>query len=325
MPENKHPSSRNRTSVLRDKTAKTTERLRFSGHQTFVARNGWLEKGVRLVQGDPGGFLAEDAVVRLGVGKNMVESIKYWCLQTGLIEDAEQSGAMRLTDLGRFLFGDGETPGADPFLEDDASLWLLHYKMVVDAPISTWSLMLNLYNKPEFRKEDAEPFLARRLEDLGASVSETTLERDVDCFVRTYAGTKGKGGEESFDSPFLLLRFLQPTSDPGLYRFNIGKKSNLPKELVGYAILRYMESIGGELSVSLSRLLFDPKSPGQVFKLDQGAFVDSVLELGDRRGSRLSYSDTAGLNTVQYKGDRLRLRNDAKQFLRLYYGKEVRA
>ncbi len=324
MAEKNSPSSKNRTSVLRDKPPKKPDRLRFSGHQTFVARNGWLEKGVRLVQADPGGFLADDAVVRLGVGKNMVESIKYWCLQTGLIEDADQPGTMRLAQLGRFLFGDGDAPGVDPFLEDDASLWLLHYQMAVDAPLSTWSMMLNFYNKPEFRKEDAEAFIARRLADLGTSVSETTLERDVDCFVRTYSGAKGKGGEESFDSPFLALRLLQPTSDPGLYRFNIGKKSNLPNELVGYAILRYMESIGGELSVSLSRLLFDPKSPGQVFKLDQGALVDAVLELGDRRGAKLSYSDTAGLNTVQYKGDRLKLRRDADGFLRSHYAEGAR-
>ena len=298
-------SVKTRTTVRKKTPSPTPERLRFSGHQTFVARNGWLEKGARLVQDNPGGFLAEDAVVQLGVGKNMVESIKYWCLQTGLIEDADVSGTMRLTELGRFLFVDCEIPGADPFLEDDASLWLLHYKTVVDAPLSTWSMMFNLYNKPEFRKEDAEPFIARRLADLGASVSAKTLERDMDCFIRTYAGARGKGGEESFDSPFLALRLLQPTSDPGLYRFNIGKKSNLPNELVGFAILRYMESIGGDLSVSLSRLLFDPKSPGQVFKLDQGALVDSILELGDRHESKLSYSDTAGLNTVHYKGDRL--------------------
>ena len=317
--------SNTKTESPRKNNASPCTRYRFSGHQTFVARNGWLEKGVRLVQGDPEGFLADDVVVRLGVGKNMVESIKYWCLQTGVIEDADLSSAMRLTELGRFLFGDGETPGVDPFLEDDASLWLLHYKMIVDAPLSTWSMMLNFYNKPEFRKEDAESFIARRLADLGTVVSDKTLERDVDCFVRTYAGTKGKGGEESFDSPFLSLRLLQPTSDPGLYRFNIGKKSNLPNELVGYAILRYMESIGGELSVSLSRLLFDPKSPGQVFKLDQGAFVDSVLELGDRRGSNLSYSDTAGLNTVQYKGDRLKLAEDAKRFLLRHYEEGARA
>ena len=305
----------------REKTARP-KNLRFSGHQTFVCRNGWLEKGANLVARNPHGFLDDDAVIKLGVGKNMVESIKYWCLQAGLIEDGDETATMRCTGLGRFLFGEGNTPGVDPFLEDDASLWLLHYQMVANAPLSTWSMMLNLYNKPEFRKEDAESFIARRLADLEVTVSDTTLERDVDCFVRTYAGAKGKGGEESFDSPFLALRILQQTSNPGLYRFNIGKKNNLPVELVGYAILRYMESIGGELSVTLSRLLFEPKSPGQVFKLDQGALVDAVLELGDRRGRTLSYSDTAGLNTIQYKGDRLKLRQDADRLLACHYEEE---
>lgn len=293
-------------------------RYRFSGHQTFVARNGWLEKGVNLILNNPHGFLDNDAVVRLGVGKNMVDSIKYWCQQTGLIEDAEVASTMRLTDLGRFLFGDGKKTGVDPYLEDDASLWLLHYKMVADAPESTWSIVFNHYNKPEFRKDEMTSFIVRRLSDKGQSISDKTLERDVDCFIRTYAGTRSAGGEESFDSPFLALRLIQATSDTGLYRLNIGRKHNLPDALIGYAILRYMESIG-ELNVSLVRLLFDPKSPGQVFKLNQGALVDAVLSLGDDRRSKLTYSDTAGLATVQYGGDRLTLVKDVKGILNRYY------
>ena len=298
----------------------TCARYRFSGHQTFVARNGWLEKGVNLVLNNPHGFLDSDAVVQLGVGKNMVESIKYWCQQTGLIEDADVAGTMRLTDLGRFLFGDGKKAGVDPYLEDDASLWLLHYKMVVDASESTWSIVFNHYNKPEFRKDEMTSFIVRRLSDKGQNISDKTLERDVDCFIRTYAGTRSAGGEESFDSPFLALRLIQSTSDAGLYRLNIGKKHNLPDALIGYAILRYMESIG-ELNVSLVRLLFDPKSPGQVFKLNQGALVDAVLSLGDDRRSKLAYSDTAGLATVQYSGDRFALADDGKMFLSRYYGR----
>lgn len=302
--------------------SKNDGKLRFSGHQTFVARNGWLEKGVNLILSNPHGFLDDDAVVQLGVGKNMVESIKYWCQQTGLIEDADVASTMRLTDLGRFLFGDGNGQGVDPYLEDDASLWLLHYKMVVDAPESTWSIVFNHYNKPEFRKDEMTPFIKRRLSDKGQSVSDKTLERDVDCFIRTYAGTRSAGGEESFDSPFLALRLIQSTSDTGLYRLNIGKKHNLPDALIGYAILRYMESIG-DLNVSLVRLLFDPKSPGQVFKLNQGALVDAVLALGNDRSSRLTYSDTAGLATVQYSGDRFKLANDIKMFLNRYYGRRA--
>jgi Protein of unknown function (DUF4007) len=40
---------------------------RFSGHQTFVFRYGWLEKGVRNVAKFPDLFLRDDAMVLLGV------------------------------------------------------------------------------------------------------------------------------------------------------------------------------------------------------------------------------------------------------------------
>jgi len=51
---------------------------KFSGHQTFAFRYGWLEKGYNFVK-DNRKFNDDDAIVGLGVGKNMVESIKYWC------------------------------------------------------------------------------------------------------------------------------------------------------------------------------------------------------------------------------------------------------
>lgn len=297
-------------------------KCRFSGHQTFVARHGWLEKGANLVANNPHGFLDDDAVTKLGVGKNMVDSIKYWCLQTGLIEDGQESGAMQLTNFGKFVMGDDEKAGADPYLEDDATLWLLHYKMVVEAPTSTWSMVFNHYNKPEFKKEELASFIMRRLDDAKISVSEQTIERDIDCFVRTYAGTRNKGGEESFDSPFLTLYLIHTTGDSGLYRLNIGRKANLPEALVGYAILRYMKSVQ-ELDVSLYRLLFDPLSPGQVFKLNQNALVDAVLSLEGEHNNKLSYSDTAGLATVRYSGNRFKLEEDAENYLRSYYlGKE---
>ena len=169
--------------------SKNEGKLRFSGHQTFAVRNGWLEKGVALVREMPGGFLADDAVVRLGVGKNMVESIKYWCVQTGLVEDADAPGTMRIAELGSFLFGNNGIEGVDPYLEDDASLWLLHHHVVTRAAQSTWSVVLNHYNKPEFTKPELESFVSRYISDMKATVSGKTIERDVECFLHFYAGT----------------------------------------------------------------------------------------------------------------------------------------
>lgn len=322
MSAKKRSSSKSGSFVLYETASENASRLRFSGHQTFAVRNGWLEKGVGLVRKVPGGFLADDAVVRLGVGKNMVESIKYWCLQTGLIEDADQPGTMRLAQLGRFLFGDGDVPGVDPFLEDDASLWLLHHHIATRAPQSTWSVVLNHYNKPEFTKAELETFIARHLADRNASVSEKTIERDVECFLHFYAGTRSKVFEESADAPFLALGLVQPTASSGLWRINIGRKHNLPDAVVGFATLHFMATTG-DIAPSLSRLLFDPLSPGQVFKLDQASFVDALLRIEHDTKGRLRHNETAGMETVLYEGSRETAPRDAMKFLAGHYGAEA--
>ena len=66
-------------------------RPRFSGHESFPLRFGWLAKGVRFCRQRPTGFSADaDAMVDLGVGKNMVRSIRFWALEAGMIEATHQ-------------------------------------------------------------------------------------------------------------------------------------------------------------------------------------------------------------------------------------------
>lgn len=322
MSSKKRSLPKSRTSVLYEKTSDDVSRFRFSGHQTFAVRNGWLEKGVRLIQEDSDGFLADDAIVRLGVGKNMVESIKYWCLQTGLIQEGASSGAVTIGELGSFLFGADGKDGVDPFLEDDASLWLLHHHIVTRAPQSTWSIVVNHYNKPEFTKEELQTFVARYLADRNVSVSSKTIERDVECFLHFYAGTRSKVFEEGVDAPFTALGLVQPTSNTGLWRVNIGCKHNLPDALIAFVTLHFMVQTG-EMALSLSRLLFDPLSPGQVFKLDQASFVDALLRLERDTKSLLRHDETAGMETVLYAGSRETAPRDAMKLLVGHYGDEA--
>ena len=51
-------------------------KLTFSGHESFTCRQFWLKKGYDfLIAGHS--FADPDAVVHLGVGKNMVSAIHY--------------------------------------------------------------------------------------------------------------------------------------------------------------------------------------------------------------------------------------------------------
>ena len=298
-------------------------KCKFSGHQTFVFRYGWLEKGIQLIQRNPHGFLEEDVLIQLGVGKNMVESIRYWCTQTGLLTDTE-AGQMQLTDLGKFIFGENNfSEGNDPYLEDDATLWLLHWSLMQRSmpPEETWSswhFAFYKWNKPEFTKQE----LQQAIQLWSKGVSASTIERDVDCFVRNYAGTRGKSGEENFDSPFLALELIQGTSQQDLYRFNIGAKQNLPAEIVGYAILKFIEKIGRQNNVNVQNCLYDAGSPGQIFKLNEGILMDYMSELEKLTKHKLIVNETAGLATITYSGPgRKSASQYADDLLTHYYGR----
>ena len=71
---------------------------------------------------DGGNFNASDAVIALGVGKNMVSSIRYWLKVFGISNQDEPS---RIAD---YLFDESE--GVDKYIESLGTLWLLHYLLV---------------------------------------------------------------------------------------------------------------------------------------------------------------------------------------------------
>ena len=108
------------------------KKLTFSGHESFHCRSLWLKKGYDFISQEKN-FNASDAVVDLGVGKNMVSAINYWIKSFGLLEKDN-----RLSGIANFLFG---KQGVDPYLENPVSLWILHYHLVKENSASIYSLV----------------------------------------------------------------------------------------------------------------------------------------------------------------------------------------
>ena len=129
------------------------KKFKFSGHQTFAFRYGWLEKGVRGMLDRKDLFFRDDALVLLGVGKNMVESIRHWCQVAQLVEpdpSVKKNSARSLqpTKIARRLLLNDDW---DPFLEDDSSLWLIHWLIATSPVIGTaWQLLFSRFNGPDF-------------------------------------------------------------------------------------------------------------------------------------------------------------------------------
>jgi hypothetical protein len=287
----------------------TDRTYKFSGHQTFVFRYGWLEKGVRGVAERPTLFSDDDALVRLGVGKNMVASIRHWCQIAQLIEadknvDGNTGRFLRVSDIGGRLLLNG---GWDPYLEDDASLWLIHWLLVSNPDVGTsWQLLFSRFNRPDFTRRELVDFIASFVDKQSLKLSENVIARDTECLIRTYsAGASGKtetSAEETFDCPLLQLDLVQPSPDGELYRFSIGPKTSLPAAVFAFALAQYFDRTAGTTkTLNVQKCLYGEGSPGQAFKLDENSLIEYIEELGELTGHAMILDETAGLKQIYRK------------------------
>jgi hypothetical protein len=275
----------------------------FSGHETFPLRYGWLRKGVQAVKGDPAFFSDAAAMVRLGVGKNMVDSIRHWCIVSGLLRQ-ERDGARTLLQpsiLGSSYF---LNDGIDPHLEFESTLWLVHWQIASnESRCTTWYWMFNRWHAVEFTKGQVLSEITAWVEKNSEKrISENTLKRDVEVFVRTYTTARPSGvsfAEESLDCPLAELNLIREMEDGRTFQFRRGDHRGLSQDVFAYALLDFWSSLNTSAnSLSIERILYDAGSPGKVFKLDEDAVVRRIEELSVCEDIPFWYDETAGMKQI---------------------------
>jgi hypothetical protein len=274
----------------------------FSGHETFPFRYPWLKKGFDAVQEDAGVFLRDDALTTLGVGKNMVRSIRHWCLTAGILEEhRDGGGTLRPSDLGTLLLADD---GLDPYLEDPATLWVLHWQITSNrARAATWFWTFSYYHDPEFTREALAAALFRWTQTLpGKQVAAGSVKRDVDVFLRTYVHSRqsrGEFAEDSLDCPLVELGLITQPADSQTYQFRRGAQGGLPDGILLYSILRFWDaSVPGSETLSVHDIARQPGSPGRLFKIDESSLVERMEAVERLTDGAVSYGETAGLRQL---------------------------
>lgn len=278
----------------------------FSGHETFVFRYAWLKKAVDAISGDPSVFNNDDAMVRLGVGKNMVRSIRHWGLATRILQELPRTRAMKIevSPLGNFLFG---PTGADSYLEDLNTLWLLHWNLATNEERSTsWAWLFSLFPGNDFTRDALVAFLQLEAEKRQIKIaSESSLRRDVECFVRTYTPSKaGKGIvlEDSLDCPVVELGLIEPCGG-GVFQFKRGPKNTLSDEVFACCLAEFWERTTLNETLGFANIAYGFGSPGMVFKLDENSLVDRLEHIETVTAGLISYTETAGLKQA-YRRDK---------------------
>lgn len=290
-----------------------SNKLTFSGHDTFHCRQLWLKKGYDFVK-NGNKFTDSEAVVLLGVGKNMVSSIYFWMKAFGLI-DKEGN----ITSLADYIF---PSEGKDPYLEDEATLWLLHYNLVNHGLASIYDLIFNHLRKEkiEFTKDNFLVFAERKANEIGfTQFNKKTAATDFDVLTKMYIRTTDqvKDKEDTFSGLLTDLNLIQEEKKQNsLYSIPNEIRNNLPEEIILYTIL---DKHDFQNSVSLNILFQDRNQVGSIFAITKNALMEkleSVANSSKYKKYGITLSDHAGIKELQFTS-----KPDKFEILNQYYGK----
>lgn len=263
--------------------------MTFSGHDTFHCRLFWLKKGFDYISN--GEKFKDDSGVELGVGKNMVNSIRFWLKAFGVITKANE-----IDSVYKKLLSDD---GWDPYLENEATLYLLHYKLCTENHSSIYNLIFRELRKvkPEFSRHHFVNFVR----DKDSSQNVKILEKDFSVFTRTYGIGKEKSKEDSYSGLMTELSLLREVGETPnkekLYRLENPNQDNIPYEMVLYAMLtntNYSDSI------SFNSFYSDNNGVGNIFCFDPDKLEEKLIDITENY-NYVTYNSEAGIKELQFK------------------------
>lgn len=275
-------------------------KYQFSGHESFICKNLWLKKGYDF----KGNLNDESAVIELGVGKNMVTSIGYWLKAFGIIGIDN-----KFSELANNLFDNKK--GLDPYIENIATVWLLHYSLIKTNKASIYNIFFNQFRKTrtEFTKSHLQNFIMRLMNDAGQkNINPNTVMADISVFIRNYLRPVYKATkieiEEDFSSLMIdldLMSYFESENTEGKsvdwYRLQSKNQYDLPDEVVLFCIL---EAFPAAKSISFNDLLVAENSPGLIFCLTEEGLYTKLENL-TKKYKEITYTETAGVRELQIK------------------------
>lgn len=274
--------------------------MKFRAHETFFIRKGWINKGLRGVTKDGNIFISkeENPMDVLGIGSNMVKSLRYWLQAVGLTEEPTRGRRIQtLTDFGQLVYDH------DRYIEEIGTLELLHYKLATNLDLATaWYFFFNEFNMTEFTREDYIEAIQKwiAMQEDGESVAVRSLADDFQCIMSTYlprykTNPTRVSPENNIDCPLGELGLIDVL---GRDKKNYKKAIPTADSLCPYTLLAIIsEQAKGREEISLNELLTAPMNIGRVFNLDAITMLDALYRIEKLGAIRISR--TAGLDVIR--------------------------
>lgn len=263
-------------------------KVKMKRHESFSIREGWLAKGIRTIKEDSKVFSSADATDILGIGTNMVKSLKYWMSATCLIEENNRS--ITLSKFGELI------DKYDPYLEDNFSWWLIHLKMILNIEDSyIYNLFFNKCTMKVFSKRDIFEQISQILNNNKLEYSENILQDEVNMIIKTYSI------DEKIDNP--ENNFICPLSELNLIKkvdINAYERVKPDFRNLNYLIVYYLMVILSEDKdyLSIDDLIKLDNSPAKLLNLDKNLINEYLDEM--KKQDLIVINRTAGLNMIYF-------------------------
>lgn len=276
----------------------------FGRHESFPLRFGWIAKGLAAIRDRPTALSHDDATVALGVGKNMVLSIRHWLQAARLVRPCEKGPGLQASEIAELVFGEH----ADPYLEDDATIWLLHWLLAMNPTGSTaiyW--FFNHFHKLTFSNEEVASALRDFANDkVAPKTSVATLKRDAALVLRMY--TRSQRGdrlalEDSLDSPLAMLDLIVRV-DGHTWRSAPATRKEIPTPVLGFAVAELFCCMNRE-QLPVQDLMYSTMAhcaPGAVFRMTEEGLVNKLEALCVAHPDTLFLDRTAGVFQLYKRG-----------------------
>lgn len=299
------------------------KKFQFSGHETFTFRQNWPFKIVdfcnsAISRGEAPDFNDPDAVVTLGVGKNMVSSMKWWGMQCGFLDNTEKSIAP--SSLSQLIFGGNDVnipEPLDPYGESKAVAWIAHWNLLKEPNRFTaaWFLF-NVYNDQLVTRDKLQKKISEFAKTNGVKISENTIKRDIEIVFRSYCPTgtnKKELSEDTADCLFSDLNLITTMEDP-IFEISRSVRTTLPTSLFAWAVLDHWEmlnQISDSNTLDWFDIAFAANSPGRVFKLNESDLNERLEDFETLTDGKIAWADQLGIKNL------VRRTKDKKELMKL--------
>lgn len=266
----------------------------YNQHQSFYLRERWLGKGLRAIAKNPRFLFEDDAFEKLGLGKNMVQSLQHWLRATNVAktEGMGKNRIFKMTTFGQWLYDN------DLSLSRFDTIAMLHYNIVSrNEPSTTWYWFFNKNTETILDKESMFELLSPWIRERETRVvAENSILRDIDCITKMYSGeVQPEDPEEVISSPFSRLQLLKKI-DENYVKTEIAHTEKYIDYVI-YTLIKFKEKTG-QSEISLQDLINKEKLLGKVFNMSSSTIVQILSQLENHKFFRIKFTRTNNLDMV---------------------------